>query len=912
MKNAIRTSLPTHLRGTTAGLNTKTRIMASLGTALKPEKSGKRQIDLLRAMVQEGASIFRINAAHLGDDPNGLSREEGRLIIQDIQKLRMELRQLIPIYFDLAGPKLRVDKVLALKPFFEKGRRAHPAIGDFVDLYLPVPENDAVIGPLVEFHKTQRVSDWDKDDQVRRFYDDPSSPALRAGAKLLLQGDLVDFSRIKKDKPVNLKDGRCQLKIVDAHKYHLHCVVESADDDFEFREKQGASPCQYAFDRVITAQDKDDILWAVQRSVDVISLSFVCSPHDAKALREEIRDAKKKVLAATSDDEQAAWSKDRRKYLKDHEIPIFAKIETAFAVEPGLAKEYAERLGPPTLPIPQDPLREIIEAFDGVMVARGDLAIEIEKYEVPHKQRRILELARQLCKPAIVATEILQSMQKGGTSTRAEISDINSAVWEEADILMLSGETATGKNPVKVVTEMRKAIRAAEHERCELDLKKNFQQLADERQKTIADRVPERAELAVFQLPQASYLCESATTLNADAMLVSAGSGHTAREVSGFRPWQQIITVSDDLLTGVELSLHRGVFPVVTQHPLERTIEDFIDIANEIHHRLRIPYRPNGGSSFIVPGSVRIEPRIPTVHDSPAELNSIVYLFQIPKRPEAAPEIERKYALLAEQYETLRKALKTDAKSWTIVEQLNFYFTDVNHALLEARWSLRLRRETLIDAKDRSPFERPIAFYFTIKKARKVKDGEPEVYEEEYDVTREVVDEHIWGLPSTPLLPPWAVDRVKELFAEQGTLEGAIEFIDSMVNTRTVCHMPNDLVLELDESRYRSSDPSAPRVEYELEVELRNDERTRLLLDEYIPDKCAANHVQLIRVDNGDPPDCLIAENLDYPSKVAQVLAGAGLLSERARADVHKAVTLVREKLAEQVREPPLSESGSA
>jgi pyruvate kinase len=166
----------------------------------------------------------------------------------------------------------------------------------------------------------------------------------------------------------------------------------------------------------LSEKDEDDLRWALKLGVDMIALSFVRNATDIERVHEIMREEGRKV-------------------------PVIAKIEKPQAVEN---------------------LEEIIDAFDAIMVARGDLGVELPLEQVPLVQKRAVELARRWAKPVIVATQMLESMISSSIPTRAETSDVANAVLDGADALMLSGETSVGSFPVETVTTMAKIIQSTE------------------------------------------------------------------------------------------------------------------------------------------------------------------------------------------------------------------------------------------------------------------------------------------------------------------------------------------------------------------------------------------------------------------------------------------------------------------
>ena len=166
----------------------------------------------------------------------------------------------------------------------------------------------------------------------------------------------------------------------------------------------------------LSEKDEDDLRWALENGVDMVALSFVRSPKDIRRVHEIMDDAGRRV-------------------------PVIAKIEKPQAVEH---------------------IDEIIEAFDAVMVARGDLGVELPLEDVPNVQKMIISKARHWAKPVIVATQMLESMITAPRPTRAEASDVANAILDGADAVMLSGETAMGAFPIEAVETMAKIVKKTE------------------------------------------------------------------------------------------------------------------------------------------------------------------------------------------------------------------------------------------------------------------------------------------------------------------------------------------------------------------------------------------------------------------------------------------------------------------
>lgn len=252
----------------------------------------------------------------------------------------------------------------------------------------------------------------------------------------------------------------------------------------------------------LTEKDIKDLEFGIEQDVDIIALSFVRSAKD-------IRDIVSRVRAAGS---QAA---------------IIAKIEKPEALEV---------------------IDEIIEECDGIMVARGDLGIEIPTEEVPMVQKTLIEKCRIAGKPVITATQMLDSMINNPRPTRAESSDVANAVIDGTDAVMLSGETAAGKYPMEAVNVMDKICRRVEEHRTKL-----YNSLAFDK--------PEWKEKQVVE--SLSYSCVSiAENVEAKVIGTLTNSGSTARRIAKFRPKAPIIAFTESQKVRRQLNLVWGVHSV--------------------------------------------------------------------------------------------------------------------------------------------------------------------------------------------------------------------------------------------------------------------------------------------------------------------------------------------------------------
>lgn len=251
----------------------------------------------------------------------------------------------------------------------------------------------------------------------------------------------------------------------------------------------------------ITEKDAKDIVFGIQQGVDFIAASFVRKASDVIEIREILE-----------------------RHDASH-IQIISKIENQEGVQN---------------------LDEILEVSDGLMVARGDLGVEIPAEEVPLVQKSMIKKCNQVGKPVITATMMLDSMQRNPRPTRAEASDVANAIFDGTDAVMLSGETAAGKYPVESVETM---ARIAERTESALEHREIFIRQSNVQQRTVTEAISQA-------------VANSALELDARAILTATESGYTARMVSKYRPRSPIIAVTPNDRVLRRLSLVWGVVPL--------------------------------------------------------------------------------------------------------------------------------------------------------------------------------------------------------------------------------------------------------------------------------------------------------------------------------------------------------------
>ncbi|MGP9042666.1 pyruvate kinase [Cytobacillus kochii] len=268
----------------------------------------------------------------------------------------------------------------------------------------------------------------------------------------------------------------------------------------------------------ITEKDAKDILFGIEQEVDFIAASFVRRPSDVLEIRQLLEE-------------------NNAEYI--HIIP---KIENQEGV---------------------DNIEGILEVSDGLMVARGDLGVEIPAEEVPLVQKQLIKKCNELGKPVITATQMLDSMQRNPRPTRAEASDVANAIFDGTDAIMLSGETAAGSYPVEAVKTMHNIASRAE-------TALNHREILSQRSKNNKHNVTDAIGQSV---------AHTALNLGVSAIITPTESGHTARMIAKFRPVNPIVAVTSHEYVSRRLSLVWGVYSQVGQKA--KTTDDMLDIAVE-------------------------------------------------------------------------------------------------------------------------------------------------------------------------------------------------------------------------------------------------------------------------------------------------------------------------------------------
>ena len=306
------------------------------------------------------------------------------------------------------------------------------------------------------------------------------------------------FEAISRGDRVLIDDGKIRLKVLDAEEQRIVTEVQVGGT---ISDHKGVNvPDVVVPIPALTEKDRADLEFALEQKADWIALSFVQRPEDVAEARALIG-------------EKAA---------------LMAKIEKPAAI---------------------DRLNDIIALSDGVMVARGDLGVELPPEAVPPLQNKIVACARQFGKPVVVATQMLESMISSPSPTRAEVSDVATAIYDGADAVMLSAESATGKYPCEAVQMMDRIAHSAEQDPV-YPARIHFTQTKLE--PTTADALAGSAR-------------HIANTISATAMLCYTSSGSTARRIARERPAVPLLAMSHSHITARQLGLLWGVYAVHTR-----------------------------------------------------------------------------------------------------------------------------------------------------------------------------------------------------------------------------------------------------------------------------------------------------------------------------------------------------------
>lgn len=413
----------------------KAKIVATLGPA-------SSDYDVMKAMVNEGVNVFRINFSHS-------THEAAREIVEKVYRLNEELNTNTAVLADLQGPKLRVGAVA-------EGSVLN--VGDILTF-----TNEEKEGNAKEVYMTYQHFASDVKIGDRILIDDGKIilEAVKSNGVDKVEAKVIQGGPLKSRKGVNLPNTRISL------------------------------PC-------LTDKDLADLEVAMECKVEWVALSFVRNPNDVYELRDILQ-------------------------KNNAQCHIISKIEKPEAVVE---------------------IDEIIEASDGIMVARGDLGVEVPMQGVPLIQKMIVNKCHLMAKPVVIATQMMETMIENLTPTRAEVNDVANSVLDGADAVMLSGETSVGKNPIEVIKAMSKIIAHVE----------------ESGQVGVAEENPPRYRNKRFITDSICYNASKiADQVGAAAILTMTFSGYTAFKISAHRPKTSILMFTSNRNILNTMSLLWGV-----------------------------------------------------------------------------------------------------------------------------------------------------------------------------------------------------------------------------------------------------------------------------------------------------------------------------------------------------------------
>ncbi|MCI5064725.1 pyruvate kinase [bacterium] len=399
------------------------------------------------------------------------------------------------------------------------------------ELDIPVAVLQDLSGPKIRITKIeedfQQVNDG---DEITLQY----GPGKMSSARTVYLETLDPVEFLLPGHQVLLADGILELRALEVRENSVRCAVSKGG---RIRSRVGiAFPDSEINLPATTDKDFRDLAWGIENRVDYVAISFVNSASDITTLREEIE-------------------------RKNGHSKIIAKIERKTALRN---------------------IQEILQASDGLMVARGDLGLELPLEKVPRVQKKLIEDANYCGVPVIVATQMLHSMVNSVRPTRAEASDIATAVMSGADALMLSEETAIGENPVLALKTLGKIAFEAERE---FDFGEYKFRLKESDTETIPDAVSYAAAAAAIKV-------------KASALVACTETGNSARLIAKYRPQQPLFGASSSPETIRRMCLYWGVQPIEFHVPeshrgeLETALERVQEVGNF----------PNGSRAVITAG----------------------------------------------------------------------------------------------------------------------------------------------------------------------------------------------------------------------------------------------------------------------------------------------------------------------
>ena len=348
-------------------------------------------------------------------------------------------------------------------------------------------------GPKIRLGLVKEKSFLNKGDVL-----EITTKSLKLGSEKHVSINYLDFPKdVHSGEKILINDGKLICKVLETNKKDLVRAKVLQGGPLESRKGVNLPNTKISLP-ALTKKDKEDALFAIKHELDWIALSFVRSKKDISLLEKLIKEN------------------------SSYKIPIIAKIEKPEAIEN---------------------MDEIIKKSDGIMVARGDLGLEIPSEEVPLNQKLLVKKAKKARKPIIIATQMMESMIDSLTPSRAEVNDVANSIMDGADAVMLSGETSVGKFPVEVINTMERIINRVEDSPL---IKSPFS-------------APELKSKRLLTKSVCFHAASIANELNASAICTLTNSGYTGWMISSLRPSSMILVFTSNKRILSQLNLLWGV-----------------------------------------------------------------------------------------------------------------------------------------------------------------------------------------------------------------------------------------------------------------------------------------------------------------------------------------------------------------
>lgn len=425
----------------------------------------------------------------------------------------------------------------------ERVRRISKELGLPVGILLDTKGPEVRTGLLVDGKKVA-VKTGDKIVVTAQ----PTSEDFHGTAEHISLDYLALPSEVEKGSLILIDDGLVALEVESVDGQDMTCVVKN---DGLIGERKGVNmPNVNISLPAITERDRQDILFGLTENIDYIAASFIRDAESVRGIRELCREN------------------------GGEHVTIFPKIECALGVEN---------------------FDEILEASDGIMVARGDLGVELPAEVIPNTQRRIVEKCICAKRPVIIATQMLYSMVKSPRPTRAEVSDVASAIYERVDAVMLSDETAMGDFPVQSVETMARIAREIERDET------HFKPMID------MDMVSVNHEITA-QLARSAV--RASTNLPIKYVVLDTKTGRTGRYLAAFRGRKTVMAVCYQLHAQRILALSYGVVPILRNQELSDRYHFLVDALEFLDQYRKLDdgdlmaivggsFGPDGGASYV-------------------------------------------------------------------------------------------------------------------------------------------------------------------------------------------------------------------------------------------------------------------------------------------------------------------------